>query len=133
MADNGGVLSSASALTVGTTTVYTCPAGHFAKVKIMGRWQGGVNTTLDILVNGMTVASIAAMTTSHYTFTNGGAGLLRASGANAPTGASAAETVQPGPASNTYFLSAGDTIQYVVGTANMLAAQCDVVGVEVEL
>lgn len=133
MSDNGGILGTASAVTVGTTTVYTCPVGHFARVRIQGIWQGGANTTLQILVNGMQVANIAAMTSSHYTFTNGGAGLLRASGANAPTGASAAETVQAGPANNTYLLSAGDTIQYVIGTANMLAAQCDVVGVEVEL
>lgn len=133
MADNGGVLGSASALTVGTTTVYTCPVGHFARVKIMGIWQGGNNSTLQLLVNGMQVANIAAMTTNHYTFTNGGAGILRASAAGAPTGASAAETVQPAPASNTYWLSAGDTIQYVIGTTNMVAVSCDVVGVEVEL
>ena len=131
MSDNFGVLGSSVATTVATATVYTCPAGKAAKVKIMGVWQSGASSTLVILVNNIAVATTAGMTAANFTFTNGGAGLLRAPGATAANGQSAAETIQP--AAPIYFLSAGQTVQYVVGTAALQAANCQVVGVEVDL
>jgi hypothetical protein len=131
MTDNMGVLGSASTLTVGTTTVYTCPVGKAAKVKFFGLFQSGVNTDMGILVNGIEVARSGAMTNLHYWFSNGGAGLMRAAATTKPTGASAAETIQP--AAPIYFLSAGQTIQYTIATAAALAASAQVVGVEIDL
>jgi hypothetical protein len=131
MADNFGVLGSSVAVTVATATVYTCPANKAAKIKLYGSFTGGAGSTITVLVNGVTVALIAAMTSGHFTFTNGGAGLLRAASATAPTGASAAETVQP--AAPIYYLSAGQTVQYTVGAAALLAANVQVVGIEVDL
>jgi hypothetical protein len=131
MADSIGVLGEASTLTVGTTTVYTCPIGKAAKVRIFGLWQAGNNSDLGILINGVEVARTGAMTTNHYGFTNGGAGLIRASGAAKPTGASAAETAQPSPP--IYYLSVGDTVQYTVTTQALLAMSLQVVGVEITL
>lgn len=131
MADNLGVLGEASALTVGTTTVYTCPVGKAARVKIQAIFQAAANSDVGILVNGAEVARTGAMTVNYYCFTNGGAGLLRTPGANKPTGVSAAETVQPAPP--IYWLSAGDTIQYTVATLALLAMNIQVVGTEIDL
>lgn len=131
MADIIGVLGEASALTVGTTTVYTCPVGKAAKIKLFGIFQSGVNSDVGILVNGVEVARSGAMTNLHYWFTNGGAGLMRAAATTKPTGASAAETIQPAPP--IYYLSVGDTVQYTIATANLLAASFQVVGTEVDV
>lgn len=131
MSDIMGVLGEASTLTVGTTTVYTCPVGKAAKVKIMALFQAGVNTDVGILVNGIEVARSGAMTNLHYWFTNGGAGLMRAAATTKPTGASAAETIQP--SAPIYYLSVGDTIQYTVTTAAALAVNAQVVGVEIDV
>lgn len=131
MADNFGVLGSSTATVIGTATVYTCPANRAAKVKIMGSWQAGATSGITILVNNVVVSVQTALTASHWTFTNGGAGVVRASGVAAPLGTSAAETVQP--SAPIYYLSAGNTIQYQVTTTNLLAANCQVVGIEVDL
>jgi hypothetical protein len=131
MADNFGVLGSSVATVLGTATVYTCPANRAAKVKIMGLWQGAATSDLGMMVNNVEVARTGAFGASNYVYTNGGAGLLTAPGAAKPTGASAAATAQP--AAPIYYLSAGQTIQYTVNTANLLAANCQVVGIEVDL
>jgi hypothetical protein len=131
MSDIMGVLGEASTLTVGTTTVYTCPVGKAAKVRLMAIFQSGVNSDVGVLINGIEVARSGAMTNLHYWFTNGGAGLMRAAATTKPTGASAAETIQP--AAPIYYLSVGDTIQYTVATAALLAANAQVVGVEIDV
>lgn len=126
-----GVLGEASTLTVGTTTAYTCPVGKAAKVKIFAIYQAGNNSDLGILVNGAEVARTGAMTTNHYGFTNGGAGIIRAAATTKPAGTSAAETAQP--SAPIYYLSVGDTIQYTVTTQALLAMSFQVVGVEVDV
>lgn len=131
MSDNFGVLGSASALITGTTTAYTCPANKGAKIRIMAIFQAAANSDVGIVVNGAEVARTGAMTATHYCFTNGGAGLLRAPGAAKPTGVSAAETVQPAPP--IYYLSPGQTVQYTVTTLALTAMNFQVVGVEVDL
>lgn len=131
MADNVGVLGSTSNTTVATHTVYTCPANKAAKFKLMFRCTAGSNTTVDVIVNGIIVASSGAMTSGHFWYTNGGAGLAVAPGATAPTGQSAAATVQP--SAPIFFLSAGQTVQITVGTAALSASSFQVVGVEIDL
>jgi hypothetical protein len=133
MSDKIGVLGEASATAVSTATVYTCPAGKAAKVRIMARFQGDTSSQVAFLVNGMEVARNAAMTASHYNYTIRGDGLLSyaAGNASAPNGVSDALTVAP--ADPVYFLSAGDTIQYTVIGAALLAMNCQVVGIEIDI
>lgn len=133
MTDRIGVLGEATATTVATTTVYTCPPGKAAKVRIMARFQGDTNSQVAILVNGMEIARNTAMTASHYNYTIKGGGLFAyaAGNAAAPTGLANALTVAP--ADPIYYLNAGDTIQYTVVTAALLAMNCQAVGVEVDV
>lgn len=131
MADNFGVLGGATGIAIGTNTVYVCPANRAAKIKLFGQFQGGAASTIDILVNEIRVASVPAMTAGFWTFTNGGAGLLRAPAATTPTGQSAAETAQPAAA--IFYLSAGQTVKYTVGGLALQQANLQVVGVEVDL
>lgn len=131
MADNLGVLGSASAITIGTTTVYTCPVGKAARVKIYTIFQGALNSDVGLLVHGSEVARTGAMTASHYCYSNGGAGVWSGDVAAKPDGKTAATTAQP--SAPIYWLSAGQTIQYTIATANLLSMGMDVVGVEVAL
>jgi hypothetical protein len=131
MSDTIGVLGESTATAVATATVYTCPANKAAKVRIFSRFQGDTNSQVAFLVNNMEVARNAAMTASHYAYTVRSAGLLAANSANAPTGATAATTASP--ADQIYYLSAGDTIQFTVVTAALLAMNCQVVGVEIDV
>lgn len=131
MADNMGVLGEATATAVGTTTVYTVPAGKAAKIRVQGIWRSGANSDLGILINGQEVARSGAMTDTYYTWTPGGAGLLTTPTSAKPDGLTAAKTVQP--AAPIFYLSAGDTLQYTVTTTALAAANCQAVGVEVDL
>jgi hypothetical protein len=99
----------------------------------MAVFQGSANTTVAILVNNAEVARNTAMTVSHYNFTIKGGGMFAYASGNAalPTGLANALTVAP--ADPIYYLSEGDTIQYTVGTAVLLAMNFQVVGVEIDL
>lgn len=133
MTDIIGVLGENNATAVGTTTAYTVPTGKAAKFRIMFRMQGnaGGGTTLDVLVNGMTVATVAAMTASFYVFSIKGAGLRVAEQAAQPTGIGSGLTVAP--ADMIYYGNAGDTVQYTVGGAAAIDMDFQVVGVEVDV
>lgn len=133
MSDKIGVLGEATATAVATATVYTCPANKAAKVRIMSRFQGDTNSQVAFLVNGMEVARNTAMTANHYNYTIQGGGFFAyaAGNAAAPTGLANALTVAP--ADPIYYLSPGDTIQYTVVTAALLAMNCQVVGIEVDI
>lgn len=133
MSDRIGVLGEASATTLGVTTVYTCPAGKAARGRWMVRFQGGVNSQVALLVNGMEVARNAAMTTGEYNYTIKGGGIFAyaTSDADAPSGLADALTVAP--ADPIYYLNAGDTVQYSIITAALLAMNAQFVGVEVDI
>lgn len=133
MADRIGVLGESTATAAATTTVYTCPAGKAAKVRLQFVIQGGGagGTTLAVLVNGMTIATVAAMTASFYICSIKGAGLRIAEQAALPTGIGSGLTVAP--ADQIYYLSAGDTIQYTIGAVAATAMNFQVVGVEIDV
>jgi hypothetical protein len=97
----------------------------------MGMFQGAATSDIGILVNGIEVARTGAFGANNYVWTNSGAGLLTVPNASKPTGASAILTIQPAPP--IYYLSAGQTVQYTVFTGALLAANCQVVGVEIDL
>ena len=130
MADNYGVLGTGTALTVGTTTVYTCPVGKAAKFKLQIYMQFGSNSDVGIFVNGVEIARTGAMTAANYNWTARTVGLFgAAAGAAKPDGLSAVKTVAP--SDGIYYLSTGQTVQYVIATANMQVMNVQVVGTEV--
>jgi len=133
MSDKIGVLGESTATAVATATVYTCPANKTAKVRIMSRFQGDTNSQVAFLVNGLEIARNTVMTTAHYNYTIRGGGFFAyaAGNAAAPTGLANALTVAP--ADPIYYLGPGDTIQFTVITAALLAMNTQVVGIELDL
>lgn len=133
MSDKIGVLGEATTKTTGTTTVYTCPAGKAAKVKIM--WSGEAHATnstgdLTITVNGIAVAIVLNMTATDFVHSNSVV-MTNPETVVAPTGATALLTVSPAPFE--YYLSAADTITYTIGTDDMVAMKMQVVGTEIDV
>lgn len=131
MSDIIGVLGESTNTSVATHTVFTCPSGAAAKIKIMYRAQAGAGgtSTLSIAVNGLTVWSKSATTASHYIYSTPSASMI--TGAAAPTGASNATTCAPGP--EEYYLSAGDTVTFTVGGEALTAMSIQVVGAQVDV
>ena len=130
MTDLVGVLDASSTVTAATTTVYTVPAGHAAKVRVMFRGTAGVNSTLAVLINGMTVFTSAALTSgtvsySTYSIWHKNDAAASIVGSN--------DTSTIAPFQREYFLSAGDTVQYTIGTAAFSAMDFQVVGTQVLL
>lgn len=132
MADKVGVLGEATATTVATTTAYLCPAGKTAKCRIMTRFQGDTNSQVAVLVNGLEVARNAVMTTAHFNYTIKGGGLFAYAAGNAAAPSGLANALTVSPADPIYYLNAGDTIQYTVITAALLAMNFQVVGLELD-
>jgi hypothetical protein len=131
MADNIGVLGSATNVTVGTHTAYTVPASKASKVKLM--WQAlMVNTaTLAVTVNGIDIMTIAAASGAEYWFSN--STLMydeMATPTNKPDGIALTGVVAPGPIE--YYLSAGDVVSYTVGVAAITTMNFQVVGAELD-
>ena len=133
MADKIGVLGEATTASAATTTVYTVPSAKAAKVKIM--WSGRSDASnadgdLTITVNAIAVAIILNMTADRYLHSNSTL-MVNPETAAAPTGATALLTVAPAPFE--YYLSAGDTVTYTVGTRTMKALNVQVVGKEIDV
>ena len=133
MSDKIGVLGKATATVVATATIYTCPVGKAAKGRFFVRFQGDTNSVVALLVNGTEVARNTVMTINHYNYTIKGGGMFAyaAGAAAAPTGLANALTAAPSDA--IYYLNAGDTVQYTVVTAALLAANFQFVGVEIDV
>ena len=133
MADQIGVLGESTTATVATTTVYTVPSAKAAKVKLMWSGQSHASTgtgDLTITVNGAAVAVVLNMTAARYLHSNSTL-LVNPETAAAPTGATALLTVAPAPFE--YYLSAGDTVTYTIGTLVMVAMNFQVVGTEIDV
>jgi len=133
MSDKIGVLGESTTATVATTTVYTCPASKAAKISLM--WTGlahAANSTgdLTITVNGVNVAVILNMTAANYILSST-AKLNEGAQVAAPDGTSEANTV--GIAPQVYYLSAGDTVTYTIGTDAMQSMNMQVVGTEIDV
>jgi hypothetical protein len=133
MADKIGVLGSSTTASVATTTAYTVPAAKAARVKI--QWTAashGSNSTgdLTITVNGAAVATRLNLTAARYYHSNSTL-MVSAVETAAPTGDSAILTVAPAPFE--YYLSAGDTVTYTVGTDALVSMNFQVVGTEIDV
>lgn len=133
MSDKIGVLGSGTTAAIGTTTVYTCPTAKAAKMKMQFSLQGNAAgaSVVEFFVNGMSIGKIAAMTASFFCFSIAGAGLRVAEQAAQPTGIGSGLTVAPAEA--IYFLSAGQTVTYIVSGAALIAMNCQVVGTEIDV
>lgn len=133
MSDKIGVLGESTTASLGTATPYTVPAGKGAKFRIMFVAQGNAagGTVIAIAVNGMTIATIAAMTANFYVFSIKGAGLRAAEQAALPIGTTAALTVAP--ADPIYYANVGDTVTYTISGAAAISMNFQVVGVEVDV
>lgn len=132
MSDTIGVLGEATATAVATATVYTCPTGKKAKCRLFARFQGDTNSVVAVLVNGMEIARNTVMTANHYNYTIKGGGLFAYAAGNATPPTGLANALTAAPADAIYYLNAGDTIQYTVVTAALLAMNFQVVGIEID-
>lgn len=130
MADRIGVLDAASGVTVATHTAYTVPAGGAAKVRFMYRGVAGTNSTLSVLINGMIVFLSGALTSGNVSYSS----VSKAHTSDAAASiAGSADGTTIAPFQRDYFLSAGDTVQYTIGTAAFSSMDFQVVGTEVVL
>jgi hypothetical protein len=133
MADIIGVLGEATVVTIATTTVYTCPSGKAAKVKIMWAGKAGADSNGDLAftVNGILVASWLNLVTVEYFHSSTALLIEDGSITAAPTGATVALTVAPAPME--WYLSAGDTVTYTIATTAMNSINVQVVGTEIDV
>ena len=134
MSDKIGVLGEATATTVTVTTVYTVPSGKAAKVQIMVAITAhATNSTGDFLVtvNGAVAFSHLNLPATEIMWSNSVTALHDPSTSVDPDGTTAALTLAPGPA--IYYLSAGDTVTYTIGTDALVACNVQVVGTEIDV
>jgi len=134
MTDKIGVLGEATTTTVATTTVYTVPSGKAAKCQIMTKITAhAANSTGDFLVtvNGAVTFSHLNLPATEIMWSNSVTALHDPSTAVDPDGTTAALTLAPGPA--VYYLSAGDTVTYTIGTDALVACNVQVVGTEIDV
>lgn len=130
MSDKIGVLDEKAVATVGVTTAYTCPSGKAAKVKIMYRGAAGASSTLKVTVNGIDIFLTGALTSGNISHSTT-ALMHNTQAASAIDGSADAKCVAPGP--KEFFLSAGDTVSYEIGTAAFSSMNFQVVGSEIDV
>tara|TARA_R100000234_G_C4959245_1_gene161025 strand:- start:445 stop:849 length:405 start_codon:yes stop_codon:yes gene_type:complete len=134
MADKIGVLGEATTATAATTTAYTVASGKGAKAQIM--WKGLAHASnssgdFEILVNGIVVANRLNMPAGEYFYSNNITLIHDPSASTEPDGSTPTLTCAPAP--QIFWLSAGDTVQYTIGTDAMQEIHFQVVGVEVDV
>ena len=130
MADAIGVLGAETTATVGTVTAYTVPVGHSAKIKFMFRGVAGSNSTLAVKINGMQLFVTPAITAALICYSTYS---IAVTTAGAVTVAGSADLTTIAPFQREYTLSAGDTVQYVIGTADFSSMDFQVIGTQVLL
>lgn len=130
MSNKGGVLGESTTATAGTNTAYTVPSGKWAKVRFMFRGIAGTNSTLALNANGVALFTTAAMSSGSAIYSSTGLPRYIDAPANID-GSTEAKTVMP--YAREYFLSAGDTVTYTIGTADMQSINVQVVGVELDV
>lgn len=129
MADIIGILGEQDDATVGTHTIYTVPAGKAARVQLMFRGQATASSPdLSIRVNGMTVMAQSGITGSNYVWSTSDA--LFNTNASEPDGSATGQVVAK--YGQDFYLDAGDTVQYVVGSNAFNDIEMFVVGAELD-
>ena len=129
MADIIGILGEQDDETVGTSTVYTVPAGKSARVQVMYRGQATASSPdLTLRVNGVDIFAQTGITGSNYVWST--ADTLFNSNAAAPDGSGTGQVVAK--YNQDFYLSAGDTVQDIIGSNAFDTIDFMVVGAEVD-
>jgi len=126
-----GVLGESAVVTQGTITAYTTPAGKSARIRLQYRLVAAANSTFRVLVNGCEIFRTAALTVSHCIFTTNALVFNDAATEATVTGVTLALTVAP--FQTEFFLNENDTVQYVIGTADLTSINFQVVGVALDI
>lgn len=132
MADKIGVLGELTNAAVGTFVAYTVPTGKAARVKLsyFGQAGAGGTSTLSITVNGIVIFLTGAIGASTYI------GSVRTQTYAILAGASwtgLTDITTQAPAVQEFYLSAADTVEYIIGTAAFQSMKFEVVGIEVDV
>lgn len=108
----GTLGKSTTNVAAGTYTFYQCPTAKAAKFRVMmqGQNAGGATPTFTLTINGMVVLVTAAITASHYIWTD--AGTIR-TGAALPV---ATGTIV-GPLGIDFYLGALELAQFTISAA----------------
>lgn len=125
-----GILGERTDTGVGTYTVYTVPTGKAARVKI--RWRGdapAAAVSLSLRINNIDVAVVTYAASNKAWSTKDF--ISSVPGAGAPDGQTVAKTVSF--CDHEYWLSTGDTVQYVIATNALTTMQMEVGGAEVDV
>lgn len=131
MTDTIGVLGESTVAAVGTQNAYTVPSGKAARCRIMYRGASGTSSTLKFTVNGVDVFQSAALTAGHQHYSSAALLYNTQTAAAVVDGTTEAKTVMP--YERDYWLSAGDRIDYVIGTADFSSFKAMIVGTEVDV
>lgn len=131
MTDILGVLGESAVAAQGTTTVYTVPASKTARVRIQYRLTAGASTTFRLLINGCEIFRTGALTVSNIYYSSNA--LVYNTGANDAAVNGTTEALTCMPYQREWFMSAGDTVQYVIGTADCGSLNVQVVGAELDV
>jgi len=129
MADTVGVIAQASALIVGTTTIYTVPTSKalIFKPQFIGQANAG-GSTFVMAVNGAQIFQNAVVGSSYFWSSMG---ILYQEAATFPTGETLVQTVAPGPTN--YYASAGQTITYGVTVNALISLNMQLVGTLIDV
>ena len=125
-----GVLGEAATASIGTTTVYIVPTSRAARIKLFYYGIAGASSTLSISVNGVPIFTTGALTATQASHTTT-AKMHQAQAVASITGGTDDTTVALGP--KEYYLAAGDTVTYTIGTLAFSSISVQVVGSEVEV
>jgi hypothetical protein len=129
MTDIIGILGEQDDATVGTHTVYTVPAGKAARVQVMYRGQiGGSAGDLTLRINGVDVFKQSNITASNYVWST--SDTLYNTNASVPDGSGTGQVVAK--YGQDYYMSAGDTLQYIIGSNDFSSIDMFAVGVELD-
>lgn len=131
MTNKIGTLASSTTVSAGTTTLYTCPTGKGARGRLFYRGVSGVNSTLSFVVNGIVLFVTGALTTGHVHYSSTALLYNTQTAASGLDGSTEAKTAQP--YSRDYWLAAGETVQYIIGTADFTSIKAAFVGTEVDV
>lgn len=132
MTDQVGVIATNTNTAVATHTLYTVPTGKalIFKPQYACQANGGAVSTLELVVNGVSIFKSGNITAGNYAWSSNQAMLKTASGY--PNGQAKADTVAPASDAN-YYASAGQTISMIIGSNAMQSMNMQLVGSLIDL
>lgn len=129
MADVLSCLGSITNTAVGTWTAYQAPAAKGAKVSFQFSGIAGVNSTLAVAVNGLTIFQSVALTSGNIVYSNA-TQWINTGAATIIDGSTGTRHVAPGPTN--YILGPGQLVTITIGTAAFTSLTFQVMGIEID-